>query len=216
MAKEPRARQQDWNQLDDHVLVKAHLNGDGEAFEVLFKKHFLNVSRLVLSIVKSESLVDDIVQEVFLLVYRYLPKFRADSSFRTWIYRITVNESIRQLNRSRRWVTMEPQEMEEGPAPPAMVVMQEGPSPERILLEGEQRAIVHRALATLKPHHRVILTLYYLEELTVQEISQVLEIPEGSVKSRLYYARDNLKRVLEPLARDGAQRADKHKARHEM
>jgi RNA polymerase sigma-70 factor (ECF subfamily) len=74
-----------------------------------------------------------------------------------------------------------------------------GDSPERILIDQEQREHVGHAIAAMKGHHRLILNLFYLEEMPVQEIARVLEIPEGSVKSRLFYARDALKKVLEPI-----------------
>ena len=204
----------DWVQLDDDVLIKAHLKGDRRAFEVLFKKHRDSVARLVFSIVKNETLVEDIVQEVFLLVYRYLPKFRSESSFKTWIYRISVNESIRQLNRSKRWITVAPCEMEDMSFPTALVVVSQGPNQERFLLEGDNRRLIHTALSNLKPNHRVILSLYYLEEMSIQDVAQILDIPEGSVKSRLYYARENLKKILAPTAVEPG--AEKNVAHHGM
>jgi RNA polymerase sigma-70 factor (ECF subfamily) len=199
MWKKESRRKQDWAQLDDDILIKAHLKGDPDAFEVLFKKHSSNVAKLVYSIVKDETLVEDVAQEVFLLIHRYLPKFRAESSFKTWIYRITVNEAVRQANRAKRWTTLANQEIEEVAPPAALMVYNPGPSPERVLLDGEQRVLVQEALAGLKPHHRAILSLYYLEELSIQDIARILEIPEGSVKSRLFYARDSLKKAMEPI-----------------
>jgi RNA polymerase sigma-70 factor (ECF subfamily) len=199
MAKKETRRRQDWVQLDDEILIKAHLKGDPEAFEVLFKKHFANITRLVFSIVKDETLAEDVVQDVFLLVHRYLPRFRAESSFRTWIYRIAVNEAVRQANRTRRWVPFNEDHGDEPATVPALIAVSNGPSPERVLLDGEQHGLLTGALAGLKAPHRAILTLYYLEELSIQEVAQILGIPEGSVKSRLFYARENLKKLLEPL-----------------
>ena len=196
--KESRSKQ-DWAQLDDDILIKAYLKGDSDAFEVLFKKHSSNVAKLVYSIVKDETLVEDVVQDVFLLIHRYLPKFRAESSFKTWVYRITVNEAVRQANRAKRWMTLADQEIEDVAPPTALMMFSSGPSPERVLLEGEQHRQVQEGLAALKPHHRAILSLYYLEELPIQDIAKILEIPEGSVKSRLFYARDGLKKVMEPV-----------------
>lgn len=190
---------QDWSQLDDHVLVKAHVGGDRKAFEVLFRKYRDVVHRLVYSIVRDETLVQDVVQEVFLLVYRHLHKFRQDSAFKTWVYRIAVNEAIRHLNRLKRWQPLPEGDFEPQIAPTTLVVSSIGDSPERIMIEGEQRAHISAAIATMKAHHRLILNLFYLEELPVQEIARILDIPEGSVKSRLFYARDALKKVLEPI-----------------
>ena len=189
----------DWHSLDDDILIRAHLKGDPNAFEVLFKKYREQVARLVYSIAKDDSIVDDIVQEVFLLVYRHIAKFRQHAAFKTWIYRITVNEALRQIGRMRRWQPLPEGEFDASRLPSAMVVFENGDSPERVLIDGEQKRLVQRALDEIKPHHRMILVLYYLEDLSVQEIAQVLEIPEGSVKSRLFYARDSLRKVLDPI-----------------
>lgn len=188
----------DWSQLDDHVLVKAHVNGDRTAFEVLFRKYKDVVHRLVYSIVRDETLVQDVVQEVFLLVYRHLHKFRQDSAFKTWVYRIAVNEAIRHLSRLKRWQPLPDVEIE-STTTTTLVVSTVGDSPERVLIEQEQRERIGEAIAAMKAHHRLILNLFYLEEMPVQEIARVLDIPEGSVKSRLFYARDALKKVLDPL-----------------
>lgn len=197
--EESRSTASDWNGIDDATLIRAYLKGDQLAFEVLFKKYRGHVSNLAYSIVKESSLVDDIVQEVFLSVHRSLPKFRQEASLKTWIYRITVNESLRQVGRLKRWVQLPEGEAEPARLSSTLVVVENGESPERVLLQGEQKAQVQAALDALKPHHRLILTLYYVEDLSVQEIASILEIPEGSVKSRLFYARRSLRDVLDPI-----------------
>jgi len=200
MAEDNKDNNQDWSGVDDQILVKAHLKGDQRAFQVLFKKYRDMVARLVFSIVKDESLVEDISQDVFVLIYKNLPKFRGDSALKTWIYRIAVNESLRGLSRAKRWTLVEDPETEFQKFPSTIVVLnQGGDSPERLVLEGERREMVQSALEELKPAHRVALTLYYMEDMDVREMSEVLEIPEGSVKSRLYYAREGLKKALEPM-----------------
>jgi RNA polymerase sigma-70 factor (ECF subfamily) len=146
-------------------------------------------------------------------VYRHLPKFRQQSAFKTWLYRITVNEALRQIGRLKRWQPLPEGEMEPGRMPSAIVVYEGGESPERVLIDGEQKRLVHAALDTIKPDHRAILVLYYLEDLSVQDIAAVLDIPEGSVKSRLFYARDGLRKALDPIldrTRDDASREALH------
>ena len=197
--EEQGARAADWSGLDDDILIKAFLNGDQTAFEVLFRKYRDMVGRLSYSIVKEESAVDDIVQETFLLAYRHLENFRGQAAFKTWIYRIAVNEAIRHKNKGKRWQPLPENESEYSQLPSTLVAMEGGNNPERILIDGQQKTLVHRALAQLKEHHRLILVLYYLEDQSVHEISVILQIPEGSVKSRLYYAREGLKQVLGPI-----------------
>lgn len=189
----------DWSSLDDDILVKAYVKGDQRAFQVLFEKYRGMVARIVFSIVKEETHVEDTVQDVFLLLHKNLSKFRGHSALKTWIYRITVNEALRTVNRAKRWVAMPEGEVEPSQIPSTIVVFNRGDSPERVMVEGERRELIQRALTNLKPQHRIALTLYYLEDLNVQEIAEVLEIPEGSVKSRLFYARESLKKVLDPI-----------------
>ena len=199
MAEAKNHSKTDWSSQDDNILVKAHLQGDGTAFQVLFKKYREMVARLVFSIVKEETQVDDTVQDVFVLLFRNLGKFRGQSALKTWIYRITVNEALRHVNRAKRWTALPDGDVEPSQIPSTIVVFNQGSSPERVMIDGEQREIIEKGLSTLKPQHRVILTLYYLEDLNVQEISNVLDIPEGSVKSRLFYARESLRKALEPI-----------------
>lgn len=189
----------DWSGLDDGILIKAFLGGENDAFEVLFRKYRHLVGRVAFSIVKNEAAVDDIVQEVFLLVYRHLGRFRQQAAFKTWIYRITVNEALRHGTKAKRWQPLPEGELESSKIPSTLVFLDNGETPERFLIDGQQKALVHRALDKIKDHHRLILVLYYLEDQSVQEISEILGLPEGSVKSRLYYARESLRNVLDPI-----------------
>ena len=199
-----------WSGLDDGILIDAYLKGDQRAFEVLFRKYYDQVSRLVLSITKDHGLVDDIAQEVFLLVYRHLHKFRGQSAFKTWLYRIAVNETLRQAVRMKRWQPLPEGDFEPSMVPSTLVMFENGASPERVLLDGEQQGLIQEALKSLKPAHRTILVLFYMEDLSVQEVAEILEIPEGSVKSRLYYARLGLKEALQPVM----QPSDKEERGH--
>lgn len=192
-------QKRDWHNLDDDILIKAFIKGDSTAFEVLFEKYRDQVSRLVFSILKLDTHVDDVVQEVFLLVYRHLPKFRFQSAFKTWLYRITVNETLRQIAKNKRWQPLNDQEGDNKPNAPKLVVVANGESPERMYLAGESKSLVQNALKEMKPNHKLILTLYYLEDLPVQEIAEILEIPEGSVKSRLFYAREGLRKAMDQV-----------------
>ncbi|MDH4121309.1 MAG: sigma-70 family RNA polymerase sigma factor [Deltaproteobacteria bacterium] len=196
-----------WEENEDDILIQAHVRGDSRAFEVLFKRHSPATARLIFSIVKDDALTQDVAQEVFLQVFRHLDGFQGRSSFRTWLYRIAVNEALRQLNRSRRWTHMEEEDMEYLPS--TLIQVERGPSPEKVVLEGEEGRLVRKGLEQLSPPHRIILTLFYLEELSAKEISEILDIPEGSVKSRLHYARLNLKKNLEPFTLSHPQRSRK-------
>ncbi len=204
----------DWYTMDDRILINAHLKGDKKAFEVLVKKYQTSVGRLCFSIMKNDSGVADVVQDVFLSVFRGLAKFRGDASFKTWIYKITVHETMRYLKKNKRWRRLLD---ENGPTLDAseftIVVFDDKASPERLVLDSQKKALIQKAMNQLSENHRVVLHLHYQEDLSVQEIAEILDIPIGSVKSRLHYARLHLKELLAPFFEPpSAQQGEQHAA----
>lgn len=190
----------DWYCMDDKILIKAHLKGDKTAFEALVKKYENSVGRLCYSILKNEASVPDVVQDVFLSVYRGLKKFRGDASFKTWLYKIAVHESLRYLKKlQRRESFTEFTDNPKSSSEVTLVIMDDRKNPERMLLNAQQRQLIQNSIEQLSEHHRVVLHLHYQEDLPVQEIAEILNIPIGSVKSRLYYARVHLKELLTPF-----------------
>ncbi|MBF0289155.1 MAG: sigma-70 family RNA polymerase sigma factor [SAR324 cluster bacterium] len=190
----------DWYSMDDKILIKAHLKGDKAAFEVLVKKHQASVGRLSYSIMKNNQGVPDVVQNVFLSVFRGLNKFRGDASFKTWLYKITVHETMRYLKKKNRWTSL----IDKGSSFPdgsevTFVVFDNKNSPEHLVLNAQTKALIQEAMSKLSDNHRIVLHLHYQEDLSVQEIAEILEIPIGSVKSRLHYARIQLKELLVPF-----------------
>lgn len=190
----------DWYSMDDTVLIKAHLKGDKDAFEVLVKKHQASVGRLCYSIMKTETGVSDVVQDVFLSVFRGLKQFRGDSSFKTWIYKITVHETMRYLKKRSRWknIVAKNQNSPYG-AEISFVVFDNKSSPEHLVLDAQKKSLVQEAMNKLSDNHRMVLHFHYQQDLSVQEIAEILDIPIGSVKSRLHYARIQLKELLSPF-----------------
>lgn len=202
----------DWYSMDDDVLIRAHLSGDPNAFEVLVKKHQASVGRLCFSIMKTDLGVADVVQDVFLSVFRGLSRFRGDSSFKTWLYKITVHETMRFLKKRNRWYSFIDRN-----APPvenaeiSLIVFDNKSSPEHLVLDAQKKSLVQKAMNDLSDNHRIVLHLHYQQDLSVQEISEILEIPLGSVKSRLHYARVQLKELLAPFFESSAsQEGEKH------
>jgi len=184
--------------MDDHELIQAHLKGDLKAFEALVKKHQNSVARLCYSILRSQNGVSDVVQDVFLSVFRGLARFRGDASFKTWLYKITVHETLHYIKKKKRWDTLvdrdyDPVETTES----SNIEIQK--SPEHLIFSGQKKEFVQKAIDQLSENHRIVLNLHYQEDLSVQEISTVIDIPVGSVKSRLYYARLKLKELLSPF-----------------
>ena len=203
----------DWYAMDDKILIKSHLDGDDDAFEVLVRKYQSTVRNLAYSIMRHDNGVSDVVQDVFLSVFRGLKKFRGDSSFKTWLYKITVHETFRHLKKRKRWNSLIDENKSDREAADITVVMiDKTESPERLVLDSQSKELIQSSISELSENHRAVLYLHYNEDLSVQEIGEILDIPVGSVKSRLHYARLRLKELLKPYVnslpeRQGARNA---------
>ncbi|PSF35269.1 RNA polymerase subunit sigma [Aphanothece hegewaldii CCALA 016] len=180
----------------DSTLVLQCQQGDGKAFQQLYRRYQPRVSSTLYQLCGSEML-DDLLQEVFCRVWRGLPKLRQPSYFSTWLYRICWNVATdgrrqfakRQLETS--FPSTEPEDtlaVEENLSRP-----QDTPD----LLQLHYQDLVQRGLKTLSLEHRVVLVLHDLEDLPQKEISKILQIPTGTVKSRLYYARNAIRQYLQ-------------------
>ncbi|MBI4589320.1 MAG: sigma-70 family RNA polymerase sigma factor [Candidatus Rokubacteria bacterium] len=174
---------------EDLELIQRFLGGEEKAFEFLLEKHYPRINRLASHILGNPSAAEDVAQEVFVRCYQALPRFRGESSVYAWLYRITVNLCLNFLHRqSTRFLPDE----ESAPEPSR--------SDDSAHLEAIQReTFVRRALAALPPHYRAAIILSAIEELTYQEISDVLGIPLGTVKSRINFGKRLLKEQLLPL-----------------
>lgn len=200
--------------MDDNILIRAHLKGDKTAFEVLVKKYQTSVGRLAYSIMKSDQGIADIAQEVFLSVFRGLNKFRGDASFKTWLYKITVHETMRYLKKKKRWTSLIDKGASTTNVAEVTFILFDNDnrhSPEHLVLDSQKKALIQEAMSKLSDNHHIVLHLHYQEDLSVQEIAEILEIPVGSVKSRLHYARLQLKDLLSPFFESSSsQQGEQH------
>ncbi len=174
---------------EDSSLIARVREGDIDALGELYERYKSKVYRTATAITHDEHMAEDILQEVFLRVNRYADSFDETQPFEPWIYRITVNLSYSWTNKAKRWVHFFQGAMERLKAPSAR-------DPERVTAVREQRELVRRAVERLPESHRVVVILYYLEGLDVSEVALVLEVPEGTVKSRLFYAREKLREAI--------------------
>jgi RNA polymerase sigma-70 factor (ECF subfamily) len=168
-------------------LVDRARAGDERAFADLVRGAQQQVYRLALGMLHDSGAAEDVAQETFLRAYRYLSTFRSDAAFSTWVYRIAVNLCI-DVARKRRSYPLEPLNDEDSVADDA------GADPEATVGAREALAHVEEALQWLSPDHRAILLLRELEGLSYEQIARVLQIPKGTVMSRLFHARMNLQR----------------------
>ena len=184
---------------EDATLLEGLRLGDESAFEVLIQRYEKPVYNLVSRLVDDPADAADAVQEVFLKVFRKVRWFRGDSSLKTWIYRIAINEARNQ----RRWFGRHRQrEVGLDPAPgesasgPSQWLEDQQPSPFDIALDHETRALIEDALNEVSPAFRAALVLREIEGLSYEEIAEVLEISLGTVKSRILRGREALRKSL--------------------
>lgn len=181
--------------VSEKELLRLAQEGQVAAFEELIARHQLKVYHLALRLTGDPEDAADMAQEALLKAFLSLPSFRGDSSFGTWLHRITTNvclDEYRRRQRRPRVVDIRPQgdELEEVDWPDPQ------PGPEAVVLRKEHRAELERALLSLPDEFRVPLVLRDVEGLSYADISQALQIPEGTVKSRLHRARMALRRAL--------------------
>jgi RNA polymerase sigma-70 factor (ECF subfamily) len=177
------------NACDDSVLIEQILAGRTESFNALMERHIAALRRCITSMVGNLAEAEDIVQEVLLKVWRHLAAFRAESSFRTWMNRIAVNEALQSYRRSKCRPTCQPPVDLDSFA-------SSGDSVLASLVRSDTRIRIRRAVEELPEMYRTVLVLRELEELSLRETAQRLESTVPAVKSRLFRARFMLSKAL--------------------
>ena len=187
----------------DIALVERAQGGDQRAFEMLVIKYQRRVERLIGRMVRDVDLVQDIAQESFIRAYRALPKFRGDSAFYTWLYRIAVNTAKKFLQERKRSPTMSDSAFaSNGDNDETFRVVVEpinDETPESVLAAKEIAAAVNSGLAALPLDLRQALTLREIEGLSYEEIAAVMDCPMGTVRSRIFRARELISAKLKPM-----------------
>lgn len=178
---------------DDAALVSRARAGDASAFEEIVRRHQRRVYAAARRIVRRHEEADDVTQEAFLKAWRALDRFELGRPFGPWVARIAVHVALDRV-RSPRWHERPlPEDHDETPSA--------APSPERALRDAEAAATLEEALGALPPEQRAVFALRTLEEMTCPEIARELGLPEGTVMSRLFRARDRLRALLGPRLR---------------
>ncbi|MDC0712957.1 sigma-70 family RNA polymerase sigma factor [Stigmatella sp. ncwal1] len=186
---------------DDLTLVKRVRDGDQRAFKLLVERYQRKVYAVALGMLKDKEEAMDVSQEAFVKVYKYLDHFKGDSSFYTWLYRITVNICI-DLIRKRAGAGGEAVEFDEtqvmdvSQANIGALGSRLGTNPQKSALRRELAEKIQEALATVPEKHRAILLLREIEGMSYEELSRTLDIPKGTVMSRLFHARTKVQKIL--------------------
>ncbi len=183
----------------DQALVERVQRGDKSAFDILVRKYQHKVVKLVSRYVKDHSEVYDVAQEAFIKAYRALPNFRGDSAFYTWMYRIAINTAKNYLvAQGRRLpnVDIEAQDAEQFEGESAL---KEYATPESMLRREEVQNTVLRTIEGLPDDLRTAIMLREIEGLSYEEIAEAMDCPVGTVRSRIFRAREAIDKTLRPL-----------------
>jgi RNA polymerase sigma-70 factor (ECF subfamily) len=187
----------------DLALVERVKRGDKAAFDLLVIKYQSRIINLVSRFVRNHSDAQDVTQDAFIKAYRALPNFRGESAFYTWLYRIAVNtaKNFLALQVSRRTADMEP-DVSEMEQIDGSDTLKDLATPEHLLLTKEIQDTVVRAIDDLPEDLRTAISLRELEGLSYEEIAEAMNCPIGTVRSRIFRAREAIDKVLEPLIHD--------------
>ncbi len=185
-------------QVDEELVSRAQ-RGDRRAFDLLVLKYQQKVAGLISRYVRDPSETLDVVQEAFLKAYRALPSFRGESAFYTWLYRIAINTVKNHLVAQGRRPPGEDIEAESAVQMESGVRLQEIGTPESHVLTEEIAQTVKQALEELPDDLRTAIVLRELEGLTYEEIASAMDCPIGTVRSRIFRARESIDKRLQPL-----------------
>lgn len=183
----------------DQALVERVQKGDKKAFDLLVLKYQLRLSKLVVRFLRNQADVPDVLQETFIKAYRALPNFRGDSAFYTWIYRIAINTAKNYLVASVRKNPPGSIDAQDAEDYGASDWLKEYATPERELLAQELHSTVKVAINGLPTDLKEAITLREIEGLSYEDIAQVVDCPIGTVRSRIFRAREAIDSQLQPL-----------------
>jgi RNA polymerase sigma-70 factor (ECF subfamily) len=187
----------------DQQLVERVQRGDKRAFDLLVEKYQRKLARLLSRLIRDPGEVEDVTQEAFIKAYRALPSFRGDSAFYTWLYRIGINTAKNYLvAMGRRAPTSTDVEAEEAEGLEGGELLRDINTPESLLLTKEIGNTVNAAINSLPEELRSAIQLRELEGMSYEEIAKLMDCPIGTVRSRIFRAREAIAERLKPLLDD--------------
>jgi RNA polymerase sigma-70 factor (ECF subfamily) len=188
----------------DQALVERVQKGDKQAFDLLVAKYQRKLARLLSRLIRDPAEVEDVTQEAFIKAYRALPSFRGDSAFYTWLYRIGVNTAKNYLvSQGRRAPTTTEFDSEEAETFEEGDQLRDINTPEHLLLSKQIGETVTAAMEALPEELRTAIMLREIEGLSYEEIAQIMDCPIGTVRSRIFRARESVAERLRPLLDTG-------------
>jgi RNA polymerase sigma-70 factor (ECF subfamily) len=184
----------------DRQLVERVQRGDKRAFELLVAKYQRKIFRLLSRLIRDPGEIEDVAQEAFIKAYRALPNFRGDSAFYTWLYRIAINTAKNHLvAQGRRAPTSTETEVEDAERMDDAGQLRDVDTPDSMLLSKQVGEAVNRAIDRLPEDLRTAIVLREIEGLSYEEIAESMNCPIGTVRSRIFRAREAIANELRPL-----------------
>lgn len=187
------------NEQTDQVLVKKVQQGDKRAFDLLVLKYQHKIMGLVSRYVFDSAEVQDVAQEAFIKAYRALPNFRGDSAFYTWLYRIAINTAKNHLVSRGRRPPSSDVEVEDAEHFDVDSSLKDSASPERLAARDQLKSVIFETIEQLPEDLRTAISLRELEGMSYDEIAEVMQCPIGTVRSRIFRARDAIDKKMMPL-----------------
>ena len=184
----------------DQALVERVQRGDKRAFDLLVSKYQRKIFRLLSRLVRDSAEIEDVAQEAFIKAYRALPSFRGDSAFYTWLYRIAINTAKNWLvSQGRRAPTSTQAEIDDAENFESADSLREVATPDAVLASRQVGDAVNRAIDRLPEDLRTAIVLREIEGLSYEEIAESMNCPIGTVRSRIFRAREAIAAELQPL-----------------
>ncbi len=183
----------------DAVLVARVQKGDKKAFDILVRKYQHKLAKLISRYIQDPSEVMDVSQEAFIKAYRALPKFRGDSAFYTWLYRIAINTAKNHLVAKGRRPQSVDIDADEGQRLETIPKLRDNATPERLILRDEIGRVIFQTIEELPDDLRTAITLRELDGMSYEEIAEAMDCPIGTVRSRIFRAREAIDSKLKPL-----------------
>jgi RNA polymerase sigma-70 factor (ECF subfamily) len=187
------------NRANDQMLVDRVQQGDKSAFDLLVLKYQHKIIKLIMRYVRDPTEALDVAQEAFLKAYRAIPSFRGDSAFYTWLYRIAINTAKNHLVAARRRPLEYDLDIQDPEQYDMQARLKHTDTPEGLVLTEEIKATVNKAIDMLPEDLRTAIILRELEGMSYEEIAQTMECPVGTVRSRIFRAREAIDKRLRPL-----------------
>jgi len=183
----------------DKALVQRVKQGDRSAFDLLVVKYQHKILNLIMRYVKDPSEAMDVAQEAFIKAYRAVPGFRGDSAFYTWLYRIAINTAKNHLVAVRRRPMNLDFDLLDSESFEPFAALRDGDSPEHLALTDEIGEVINKAIKDLPDELRTAILLREIEGMSYEEIAETMECPVGTVRSRIFRAREAIDKKIRPL-----------------